>query len=211
MKEVKRMNEHHPTADSLIEAARRLFSQYGYDRTSVRAVTRLAGANIGAITYHFGSKEALYEAVIGSVMAPSAERFAQAAALPGTPLVRIDRVVRVFFAFLRENPDLPQFFLQQVLAGRPIPEIALRTIRSNMETMAGLISQGQSDGSIRAGDPRLMALSIAAQPIWLTLAGRVLQEGISIDSAQPETRDRVVESVAAFVRAGLRAEREGTP
>jgi AcrR family transcriptional regulator len=208
MKEVKRMNEHRPTANALIEAARRLFSQYGYDRTSVRAVTRLAGANIGAITYHFGSKEALYEAVIGSVMAPFAERLAETAASPGTPLERIDRVLRVFFEFLHDNPDLPPLFLQQVVSGRPIPEVALRAIRSNMETVAALISQGQSDGSIRAGDPRLMALSIAAQPIWLALAGRVLQEGVSIDSERPETRARVVESVAAFVRAGLCAHEE---
>jgi AcrR family transcriptional regulator len=174
-------------------------------------VTRLAGANIGAITYHFGSKQALYEAVIDAVMAPTSERLAEAAARPGTPLERIDRVVRVFFDFLHENPDLPPLFVQQVVSERPIPGVALGTIRRNMEIVAGLICEGQSDGSIRGGDPRLMALSIAAQPIWLSLAGRVLQAGLSIDSARSETHDRVVESVASFVRAGLSANRGDTP
>jgi hypothetical protein len=95
--------------------------------------------------------------------------------------------------------------LQQLSSSRPIPGVALRTMQGNIGILAGLISEGQADGSIRAGDPRLMALSIGAQPIWLTLARRALQEGVAIDQTDPETRAQLVESVVLFVRAGLAA------
>ena len=39
----------------------------GYDATSIRAITQAAGVNLGTITYRFGSKEALYEAVFGAL------------------------------------------------------------------------------------------------------------------------------------------------
>jgi AcrR family transcriptional regulator len=194
-----------PTAAALIDAARRLFALHGYDGASVRAITARAGANLGAITYHFGSKEALYESVIASAVGPSHQRLAEAAQLDGTPLDRLEGVVRAFFDFLYENPDLPRLMLQQLVGARPIPEQALRTIQGNVRLIASLIAEGQEDGSIRAGDPQLMALSIGSQPIWLTLARRVLQAGVAIDQDDPETRAQLVESVVRFVRAGLAA------
>ncbi|HSG82026.1 MAG TPA: helix-turn-helix domain-containing protein, partial [Gemmatimonadota bacterium] len=53
-----------PTAEALLRAAHHLFARFGYDGTSVRAITREAGSNLGAVTYHFGSKEALYDSVL---------------------------------------------------------------------------------------------------------------------------------------------------
>ncbi len=199
------MYEYAGTADTLVQAARKLFAAHGFDGTSVRAITTEAGTNLGAITYHFGSKQALYEAVIATCIGPSQARLRAAAEEPGEPLDRIEAAVRAFFAFLYENPDLPQLMMQQLASSRPIPEAALQTMRGNIETFASLIHEGQAGGSIRPGDARLMALSIGAQPIWLTLARRALQEGVAIDQTDSATRAQIVESVARFVRAGLAA------
>lgn len=193
------------THAALLSAARALFARHGYEGTSVRAITRLAGTNLGAITYHFGSKQALYAAVLASAIEPSHERMAAAAAGAGTPLERVEAMVRAFFDYLYENPDLPLLMLQQLSSSRPIPDPALRTMKANIATMASVIAEGQEQGSLRAGDPRLLALSIGAQPIWLTLARRALQAGVAIDQDDPQTRAQLVESVVRFVRAGLEA------
>ncbi|KPK58834.1 MAG: hypothetical protein AMS21_10375 [Gemmatimonas sp. SG8_38_2] len=210
------MNEHTPLLDSagsetvsaLVIAARELFSRHGFDGASVRAITARAGTNLGAITYHFGSKQALYEAVISEGIAPSYQRMSKAVTADGPPLQRVEAVVRAFFDFLHENPDLPPLMMQLLSSARPIPPVAVQTMRANIGLLASLIADGQSDGSIRAGDPRLMALSIGAQPIWLSLARRAIQEGAEIDQDDPETRARVVDSVLDFVRAGLEAHLE---
>jgi AcrR family transcriptional regulator len=194
------------TAADLIQTARALFALHGYEGTSVRAITQRAGTNLGAITYHFGSKRALYEAVVSSALEPTRERFARAVAAAGDePLDKAEALVRTFFDFLQENPDLPPLMAQQLTSPEPIPAAALRTISGNIGMLASLIAEGQASGSIRSGDSRLMALSIAAQPIWLTLARRALREGIEIDQDDPGTRARLVQSVVDFVRAGLAA------
>ncbi len=208
--EIKHTYEANPrtTLDALTDAALELFARHGYDGASVRAITARAGANLGAITYHFGSKQALYESVFAAAAAPSNRRLAEAAAQSGPVLLRIERVVRAFFGYLEENPALPQLMMQQLASSRPMPEAALRTFRGNLEILSSLIREGQEDGSIRSGNPRLMALSIGAQPIWLTMARRALQEGAAIDQADPEARSRLVESVVSFVRAGLAGDEE---
>ena len=52
------------TKTSLIDAATTLFAERGYTGASVRDICEAAGASANAITYHFGSKENLYRAVL---------------------------------------------------------------------------------------------------------------------------------------------------
>jgi AcrR family transcriptional regulator len=46
--------------ERLLDAAERLFGERGYDGVGLRELTEAARVNLGAATYHFGSKEALY-------------------------------------------------------------------------------------------------------------------------------------------------------
>jgi AcrR family transcriptional regulator len=58
------------TRTQLLDAAERLFAERGYRGTSVRAITDLAGANLAAVGYHFGSKAELLAAVARRVVEP---------------------------------------------------------------------------------------------------------------------------------------------
>lgn len=51
------------TAGRVLSAAEALFAKKGPDASSLREVTALAGVNLAAVNYHFGSKEGLAEAV----------------------------------------------------------------------------------------------------------------------------------------------------
>jgi AcrR family transcriptional regulator len=52
------------TKQRILNAAEHLFARDGYHATSLRGITTAAEANLAAVNYHFGSKEALLEAVI---------------------------------------------------------------------------------------------------------------------------------------------------
>ena len=58
------------TKTDLLEAAERLFAEHGIARSSLRAITREAGANLAAVNYHFGSKEGLVRAVFARRLEP---------------------------------------------------------------------------------------------------------------------------------------------
>jgi TetR/AcrR family transcriptional regulator len=196
------------TRDRLIACGRAAFARHGYDGASVRAITRAAGANLGAITYHFGSKRALYEAVLEQVLAPLAERVMEATRTTGTVLDRAETTVRAFFAHLTANPDLPQLMLQEVSAGRRAPPPVQRALGTVSGGLAALLREGQLTGEVRAGDPVLLALSTVAQPVHLTLVQRIAREVVGVDQSDPEVRARVVDHAAAFARAGLAAHQE---
>ncbi|MDD5297898.1 MAG: TetR family transcriptional regulator [Rhodocyclaceae bacterium] len=52
------------TQERILDAAERLFMEQGFEGTSMRQVTSEAGVNLAAVNYHFGSKEALMQAVL---------------------------------------------------------------------------------------------------------------------------------------------------
>ena len=63
------------TRQRLLDAAEALFAEHGLISTSLRAITTQAGANLAAVHYHFGSKDALIRAVLMRRLDPlNAER-----------------------------------------------------------------------------------------------------------------------------------------
>lgn len=52
------------TKDRILSEAEKLFAQQGYASTSIRQIISKAKANLAAIHYHFGSKEALFFEIV---------------------------------------------------------------------------------------------------------------------------------------------------
>ena len=53
------------TRAAILDAARRRFASAGYDATSLRAIAADAGVDPAVLLHFFGSKQALFRAVVG--------------------------------------------------------------------------------------------------------------------------------------------------
>jgi AcrR family transcriptional regulator len=49
-----------------MQAGAQLFAEQGFHAVSVRAIVAAADVNLGAINYHFGSKQALFEEIFAA-------------------------------------------------------------------------------------------------------------------------------------------------
>src|ERR687898_3414167 len=84
----------HETRTRILDAAEELFMQHGFEGSSMRALTTSAGVNLAAVNYHFGSKDALIEAVFRRRLDPmNAERIA---ALDGLEDFSTENIIRAF-------------------------------------------------------------------------------------------------------------------
>lgn len=95
------------TRERILATAEKLFAEAGIGATSLRTITTAAGVNLAAVNYHFGSKDALVEAVYRRHLEPlnharlrRLETTEQAAG--GKPL-GVETIVRAFVEPLVEQ------------------------------------------------------------------------------------------------------------
>jgi len=130
------------TRERLLDAAERLFGRLGYDGVGMRSLALEAQVNLGAATYHFGSKEALYTETFMRRLRPAnakrlqllraAQEAAHGEALPIALI--IDCMVRPLFEsmlehsefeiFLARNLFMPPPFLHAAIDKEFIPNVA---------------------------------------------------------------------------------------
>src|SRR5262245_25560876 len=133
------------TRDLLLDAAEESFAEGGFRGASVRQITGRARANLGAVTYHFGSKAALFEAVVERAVRDLNGVLSAAAAPPGTPLERLERIVLAHFGFLHEHPRIRRLILHVLLRDQDLPT-AIRYFRQTMGLVAEVVAEGQRSG-----------------------------------------------------------------
>ena len=205
MKAYERLSES-ATQARLLAAATDIFAESGYDGGSVRAITQRAGVNLGAVTYHFGSKAALFEAVLLRGVGGLLQALERAASAPGSALERLEGVVAAHFQHVADHPEMRRLMLQILAADRTIPETAVACLRRAAGLVGSLIAEGQLEGRIRKGDPRLLTVAVMAHPLMLNLLRPLLRVGPGVDLDDPETRGRALDNALRFVRAGLAPE-----
>ena len=97
--------------DRLLDCAEDLFAEHGLDGVSLRAINSAAGLSPAALHYHFGSREALVEALLerrmGALMGRRQDLLDELEAAPGPPTARdvLSALVRPLAELLAQGGD----------------------------------------------------------------------------------------------------------
>jgi AcrR family transcriptional regulator len=95
------MNGSTNTRSRILDVAEGLFAEEGFDRVSIRDITRKARVNLAAINYHFGSKEDLIAAIFERRVVPVNEARLAALNLVERSGKKTRKVERILEAFIR--------------------------------------------------------------------------------------------------------------
>jgi len=106
------------TREDILNAAERVFAEKGLSRTSTQEVARAAGVSQSQIHYHFGTKDALWQATHERVFRDYYD--VQMAILtrvlqPGEN--RLERSIDAYFRFFQQHPHFARMLMQNLLEG----------------------------------------------------------------------------------------------
>jgi TetR/AcrR family transcriptional regulator len=88
----------------ILAAGLEVFSDEGFVGTTTREIATRAGVNLGLIKYYFGSKDALWRAVVDGVFGALAAEVGDVGAEGGDEPEAIERLVRSAVRFIGHNP-----------------------------------------------------------------------------------------------------------
>jgi AcrR family transcriptional regulator len=193
------------TRTRLLTAASKLFGSKGFRAASVREITASAQANLGAVTYHFGTKANLYAAVLDQSFDRLATHIEEAAGAGRTSPESVRGIVATVFGFFREAPDVPRMILHQVSSRTPPPESVLRHLYRIVAAVQRVVSAGRTRGEFRNIEPVLVTFSLISQSVWFALAGAqigpVLYPGLSSSALAGKIESHVADVIGRALAA----------
>jgi len=143
------------TQQRVIDAAVAIFALKGYQQATTHEIAAAAKINQGLITYHFGSKLALWKRVIDSEVG----RFRRYLV---AELRRLDdgdqqgffeRAIAAFVRWTGNNPDATRLLIEANRSGSEVSEwCAERHMKPIYGAFSALIADGQKAGFVRDGE-----------------------------------------------------------
>ena len=159
--------------ESILDAATEVFAAAGYRAGKVSDVAARIGVSEPVIFQNFGSKEALYAAVLDRVADGVLGELQAHAGRHGSAAEVLAHVLSPSRASGRHGPGAYGMLFGDaatLLADPGLPEPARRTARSLAGHLADLVRRGQADGSSGVGaDPEAaawMLLSVLSARPW---------------------------------------------
>lgn len=159
----------------IIETSECLFARKGFDGTSVRDIAEEAGINVAMISYYFGSKEKLMEAIfevkIGRVQMRVEEL------LKDTSLAPLDKVYILVDEHIERVMRSQQFYrimiCEQSSNNNPAIMSKVKQLKiKNVQLITDLIKEGQKKGDFKKKVDVVLLLNTMVGTVWQTIISK---------------------------------------
>ena len=156
----------------IMRAAGRVFKAKGLSATNVTDVAREAGVDRATLYYYFGSKEEIFEEVVGGAVEANAVRAEEVQASEGTAPDKIRQLIVSLMNSYAEHYPFLYVFIQENLTQlekiRPDWAQEMRQLnRRYEEALVSILRAGIADGTLTTtADPKILAYSLLGMLGW---------------------------------------------
>lgn len=180
----------------ILLAAKKLFAQYGFEKTTVRQICEEAGANVALVSYHFGGKENMFGAIFESFF-PNDQIAGVDPSLD--PVQGVKLVIREVTKFRYSDKELVCIIQQEIIMNTD----RIKKIREHVMPMWRLLrrwlKQGGEQGlfHFRSLDTTLMNI------VGTLLFHRHTEYWTILIEEETPTLEIMTEDLTAFIMGGL--------
>jgi AcrR family transcriptional regulator len=152
---------HQQRRDKILQAARKVFLESGFDRTPVDAIAKAARVSTGTVYIYFETKDLLFEAATDLALAPYEGLFDEIDRMTDGPAVVLTRFGEVYFQFLAA-PEVQSIYRIVGMESAKRPEMAGR-IHATAHRLIGAVLRRQLERFQAAGALAVADVAVAAR------------------------------------------------
>lgn len=146
------MTEYSEKQVQIIEAAEKLFSEKGFNGTSVRDIAEQAGVNLAMISYYFGSKEKLMEALFtyrGEKIRTQLEGMLYNKGME--PLQKFYQLIDHYVEKFQQQQCFHRIMAREQIVHTKgvIADLMMKMKKTNLELIRQLLHEGQKTGQFK--------------------------------------------------------------
>ncbi len=197
------------TREGLLAVAAVAFAESGFRAAKVREICRRAGANVAAVNYHFGGKEALYLEVLRRSLRDMLERHPVDGGVPADAPAgdRLRGFVRSFLSRTMatgRDACFGRLLARELMEPTPALDVLvaseIRHLAGRLEGIVGdLLGPGAAEGA-----RRICVASVVGQIVFYQHCRPVVSRLFPDLDFAPAHLDRLAEHITRFSLAGIR-------
>lgn len=147
----------------ILDAATRIFAQYGFDGARMDAIAEAAGINKATIYYHLGGKKALYTAVLHTVFSEQAALIEDQVSACKTVEEKLRVIIGALRRLIYETPHISAIMMYEIASGgRNFPDILTEDFTDIIGLTADVLQEGHRAGQLAAAHPMVIYLMTIA-------------------------------------------------
>jgi AcrR family transcriptional regulator len=167
--------EKQSTEKKILEAAKEVFVEYGFDGASMQKIADRAGINKALLHYYFRSKDKLFEATFKEVFVSIVPPLMNTAKenIPIEDKIRL--FVDKYIGTLRDNPLVPIFILHELNRNpENLPKLVMESGINPMFFFNSIVEE-QKKGKLRPFPPRHLMINMLALSIFPFVAKPIIK------------------------------------
>ncbi len=200
------------TKGKILEAAIDEFSEFGYQKATIRNISNRAKVNLAAINYHFSSKKELYRNVLEAVFSGDGNETKMPSGDNIDSREKLEAIlhdwIEIFMSRLIGSPAEEEqrkyrICVHEMLFPSDIfDEVANKYIRRDIELLMGIISSGMPENTERA---RILikTFSVLGQCLFYPFHRQLIKNFTRKDIFARENLEMIVNEIAGETLAGL--------
>ena len=166
--------EKNNTEQLILEAAEQEFFAKGFGGARTAVIAEKAGVTHAMLHYYFRKKEYLFERIVAKNISLLAQTITAAMGNSDLPIVeRLKSGIAAHFDLIAANPQLPRFFLNEVLSRPEHYHILYEGIKEVSEKLATLqkdVDEASGRGEIEQVDIRMLLISLLSLNVFPFIA-----------------------------------------
>ncbi len=180
----------------MLDAAIDLICTHGTHQTTLQALGKASGYSRGLVTYRFGSKAGLFEAVVRDVSQQWLQTLNEAVGDMGG-LDAVIATADAYYRFVRHAPmpirAMNILFCEAAIPNSPLAPIVDKINAKRRAQLEAWISEGQGDGTIVASlDPEIEAARFMSYVTGMTVMWLLSPDGMPFARAHESFKDQLI-------------------
>lgn len=182
----------------LLKAAKKLFANQGFDGTSIRQICEEADANVALISYHFGGKDKIFQAIFETFY-PNTQ-IEDLVQQPLQPVEGIRLLIQEVTYFRLKEPDLIRMLQYEILLNTPRIEIIHKHAFPVWKVLRDVLEKGRRQGIFHFESLDHTFLST----LGAILFHKKTEYFAPLLTEQPQTPERLIEDLTDYILGALR-------
>jgi AcrR family transcriptional regulator len=145
-----------------------LFAQNGYERTSIRDITRELGMSTSSLYYYFKSKEELLFDLMNDAMDKSLTGIEEICASKLSLVEKMNETIRFYTTFYASNREQLILLVHDVDSlNHSFQQLLIKKERRHAELLKGILKELKNEGRLKDLHPTVAAFTFYGMIHWL--------------------------------------------